>query len=99
MQSIWLSSLISSKSCLDFLLAACQKAEEEEAAEHRKILESDFELAENKNFIDTITPLDDFFLKEMILILKKKWVTKKMRISENKSIHLSLELLSLELLG
>ncbi len=48
---------------MDFLLAVCQKAEEEEAAEHRKILESDSELAENKIFIDTITPSDDSFLE------------------------------------
>lgn len=42
-------------------MAACQKAEEEEAAEHGKISESDSEVAENKIFIDTITPSDDSF--------------------------------------
>lgn len=44
---------------MDFLFAACQKAEEEKAVERRRISESDFKVAENEVFIGTITPLDD----------------------------------------
>ena len=49
---------------MNFLIAACQRAEEEKAIEQKKILESDFEITENDVFINTITPLDDFLLKK-----------------------------------
>ena len=44
---------------MNFLLATCQRAEKEEAAEHGRISESDSEVAENEVFLGTITPLDD----------------------------------------
>ena len=53
------SSPIGSEGPLNFLLAACQRAEEEEAAEHEKISESNSEIAENEVFIGTIIPSDD----------------------------------------
>lgn len=48
---------------MNFLLATCLRAEEEEAAEQGKISEFDFEIIENETFICTIIPLDDFFLE------------------------------------
>lgn len=98
MQSIWPSSSISTKSPLDFLLATYQKPEAEEAAEHRKILESDSKLAENKIFIDTITFLDDSFSEQNVTNIEEETDDSKNEILENKSIYLSLEFLSLELL-
>lgn len=56
--------MINLKCSLNFLIAACQRAEEEKAIEQKKILESDFEITENDVFINTITPLDDFLLKK-----------------------------------
>ena len=47
------------KGFFNFLLAACQREEEEKAAEHKKNLEFDSEVVENKAFLGTITLLDD----------------------------------------
>ena len=44
-------------------MAACQRAEEEKTAEHRRISESDFKVVGNKAFMGIITPLDDFLSK------------------------------------
>lgn len=57
----WLSSQINSKGFLDFLLAVYQRAEKEKAAKPRKILKSDFKMAENEILISTIISLDNSF--------------------------------------
>lgn len=44
---------------MNFLLAACQRAEEEKTVEQGRISESDSEIAENEAFIGVITPLDN----------------------------------------
>lgn len=44
---------------MNFLLAACQRAEEEKIVEQGRISESDSEIAENEAFIGVITPLDN----------------------------------------
>ena len=49
---------------LNFLLAACQRAEKEKLTEYKKISESDSEVAENKAFLGTITLLNDSFSKK-----------------------------------
>lgn len=49
---------------LDFLLAIFQKTEEEKVAEHKKILEYNFEIVKNEAFIDTITFLENLFLEK-----------------------------------
>lgn len=48
---------------MNFLVTACQRAEEEEIAEQRRILESDSKIAENEVFMGAIILLNHSFLE------------------------------------
>lgn len=49
---------------MNFLLAICQRTEKKQTVEYGKISESDFNVAKNKAFLRTITPLDKSFLEK-----------------------------------
>lgn len=61
MQTIEPSTIIGLEDSFYFLLAAYQKAQEEDVAEQGEVLKSDSKIAENEVFLGSIIALDNSF--------------------------------------